>query len=285
MIAMWMACGLGNQMFQYALGRRLALERNTSLWLDLHWFDHVPPGDMPRAYQLNAFRVRARALPEWLRNLMLPPGGASWRFLRPRLARYVTENGLGFNAAVVELKRSAYLAGFWQTEKYFAPIAENIRAEFQLAAPMTASRQAIGARIGEDAVSIHVRRCEYACDRDDGGFFGTCSPEWYGAAIARLSARVSNPRFFVFSDDPAWARANLPVPPDTIFVDPQPDGRDFEDLHLMAKCRHNIIANSSFSWWAAWLNPSPAKIVIGPARWFLGEVDSSDRMPDSWIKL
>ena len=100
-----------------------------------------------------------------------------------------------------------------------------------------------------------------------------------------MAARIPDMRLFVFSDDPEWGRAHLPQRADTVFIDPNPDDREFEDMHLMARCRHHILANSSFSWWGAWLNPSPDKCVIAPARWTLIQAEINDRLPASWIRF
>lgn len=120
----------------------------------------------------------------------------------------------------------------------------------------------------------------------DYAYHGTCAPEWYDGAMAAMADGLEDPTFFVFSDDPAWARANLPSRWAMRFVEPQTDSRDFEDMHLMASCRHHITANSSFSWWGAWLDPRPDKRVIAPNRWFNGAGhDTRDLIPASWQKL
>ena len=147
---------------------------------------------------------------------------------------------------------------------------------------MTGARRQTAALIARaaTAVSVHVRRGDYVSDPAAQSFHGTCSPEWYAAVMKEMVARVEAPAFFIFSDDPQWARSNLPAYEGMHFIDPQSDRRDFEDMHLMSLCCHHIIANSSFSWWGAWLNPSPDKQVIAPARWFnQGHNDTQDLLP------
>jgi hypothetical protein len=283
--------GLGNQMFQYAFGRRLALDHKTSLWLDISSFKGGEArGETPRNYRLHFFRIKARLLPPWLGALLLPfPRRLPPRFAKmprwPGLVSKLTEEGMGYNPKALQAGGSLYVEGYWQTERYFAAVADEIRADFQLAEPMTDMRQAIAAQMSASAVSVHVRRGDYITNANAAAFHGTCSPEWYARAMNHMAENVKDPRFFVFSDDPEWSRANLPSFPQMVFIDPQPDGREFEDIHLMSHCRHHIIANSSFSWWGAWLNPSPDKKVIAPERWFLAEADLTDRVPASWTRM
>ena len=104
--------------------------------------------------------------------------------------------------------------------------------------------------------------------------------------MAQIEMRIERPTYFVFSDDAEWARANLPTGQTAHFIAPSSDGRDYEDMHLMALCKHHIIANSSFSWWGAWLDPRADKIVIAPSRWFRGaNLDTRDLIPTAWIRL
>jgi hypothetical protein len=179
------------------------------------------------------------------------------------------------------------LAGYWQSERYFSDIGDVIRQDFTLVAPMVPRRLEIRRRIRDcNAVSVHVRRGDYASDPAISQSHGTCPPEWYHQTMTRMAGAIENPTFVVFSDDPAWARANLPPSRPMIFVDPGRDGRDAEDIRLMSDCRHHIIANSTFSWWGAWLNPRPDKKVIAPARWFnRAQHDTRDLIPPGWERV
>jgi hypothetical protein len=271
--------GLGNQMFQYALGRRLAFERKVPLWLDLDLLRR-PRRPNERAYSLDAFHIsptKRLVRPYVLGQLKLSQFAGHVRLIK-EMAYHALQD--------IPCGRSLVLDGFWQREEYFAPIAETIRHEFQLKTPLIAERQKIADRVGDNAVSIHVRRSDYTEVPSYSCFFGTCTSDWYETAVAIMRERVKNPHFFVFSDDPAWARANLPISGQSVeFVDPRPDQRDFEDLHLMSRCAHHIIANSSFSWWAAWLNPSPAKIVVAPKVWYKGAPETPAHALADWIRL
>ncbi|QAY95063.1 alpha-1,2-fucosyltransferase [Methylovirgula ligni] len=279
MIVIRLKGGLGNQMFQYALGRRLALERKVSLWLDLSSFEDRTYA-FARDYGLDAFQTCA---PRLIARSRLP--------LYDRVALFLARPAPVLEKAYHALQalppgRSLCFEGYWQREEYFAPVAETIRKEFQLKAPLAPERQKIAAQYDDSAVSIHVRRGDYVLKPEFTTYFGTCAAEWYGAAIAIIRERVKSPRFFVFSDDPDWARVNLPLREHPVqFIDPRPDKRDAEDLHLMSRCAHHIIANSSFSWWAAWLNPMPDKVIIAPKLWYKGAPEIPVHVPASWLRL
>jgi hypothetical protein len=279
MIVVRLNGGLGNQMFQYALGRRLSLERGRPLWLDLTSFEKQT-GSHSRDYALGAFCIHASRL---VTKARLP--------LWDRVAFH--RSRLGFTREKADHALQAlppgnwlYLSGFWQREEYFGSIADKIREELQLKTSFTPARQKIATAFDDRCISVHVRRGDYADVPRYAAFFGTCDPAWYEEAINYIHTRVENPRFLVFSDDPDWARANLNFNGHAVqFVDRQADSRDFEDLHLMSRCAHHIIANSSFSWWAAWLNPSSAKIVVAPKLWYRGAPEWPVHVPESWIRL
>ncbi len=278
--------GLGNQMFQYAMGYRMAKERNAPFAIDAS----IVLNHHLRSYALGDFRIAASPLS----NKELVDLGALPRRLPKWLARplgnpliEVLERQCPFDPAILESGDHCLFVGYWQTEKYFAPFADDIRAQYQLKEPMTAPRRATAGLIGAgNAVSVHVRRSDYITNPANVAFHGACSAEWYSRAMKMMAERVASPEFFVFSDDPDWARANLPRDWPAHFIAPSEDRRDCEDMKLMSLCRHHIVANSSFSWWGAWLNPSTDKQVIAPARWFNQEsMDSRDLTPDSWIRL
>jgi hypothetical protein len=136
------------------------------------------------------------------------------------------------------------------------------------------------------SVSLHVRRGDYVTNTTTAQFHGTCSLAYYHAAVDYIAAQVSDPHFFVFSDDLDWVAKNLPILHLTTLVDVNGPDRGVADMSLMTACQHHIIANSSFSWWGAWLNPSTRKIVVAPKRWFnqVGH-DTRDLLPESWVKL
>nr|VFK65587.1 MAG: Glycosyl transferase family 11 [Candidatus Kentron sp. TUN] len=134
---------------------------------------------------------------------------------------------------------------------------------------------------------MHIRRGDYVSDKEANTLIGTCSLDYYQRAVRLLQERIeSNPRFYVFSDDPDWVQANLRLDGQMHIVRHNNTDTNFEDLRLMSACSHHIIANSTFSWWGAWLNPSPQKIVIAPARWFKSDkLDDRDLIPSSWLRI
>lgn len=277
--------GLGNQMFQYAVGRSLAARRGVPLLLDLRQL----ATDELRDYALGGFLVTATtAKPADLP----PPPGPIMRRVRRRLPwiaprTSVLERAFTFDPSILDLAPPAVLIGNWQSERYFADCADLVRADFQLAGHLTSDRARFAQTIADrNAVSVHVRRGDYVSNPVANAYHGTCDPDWYASAKRRMDEVVPKANYVVFSDDPGWARANLPDFADALFVEPSADGKDEQDLHLMALCRHHIIANSSFSWWGAWLNPRPEKRVIAPLHWFNGAAhDTRDLIPAGWVRL
>jgi hypothetical protein len=277
--------GLGNQMFQYAAGRALAERHGAPLLLDIRGLKH----DTLRSYALSRFQLDAEFAAE--ADMPRELGRIGRRVHRlPRWltgqTRYV-ERRFSYDPAIAALKAPVHLAGNWQTEKYFADQQDLIRSAFKLRDPLTPDRQAIADQIAERAtVSVHVRRGDYVSNAATNAYHGTCEPEWYERAKSAIEQRITSPAYIVFSDDPDWARSNLPSFAGARFVEPSTDGRDEQDMHLMALCHHHIIANSSFSWWGAWLNPRADKVVIAPSRWFRGgQHDTRDLLPQGWVRL
>jgi hypothetical protein len=153
---------------------------------------------------------------------------------------------------------------------------------------MSSPNEEMAHRIGgeESAVSIHVRRGDYVSDAGTNRFHGTCSVDYYHDAVDRISGFAPASHFFVFSDGIDWAKENLRLRQPVTYVDFNDGEKNYEDLRLMSLCKHHIIANSSFSWWGAWLNPNPDKIVIAPKKWFNDpSINTDDLIPNSWLRL
>jgi hypothetical protein len=289
--------GLGNQMFQYATGRALALRRGATLKLDITGFAEVGP-HTERRYELDSFQIHASpADAEDLgqfgrsRRAEYPPLDRVLRWLRIDRSNgawpVYRERHFQFDPALPQLRAPVYLDGYWQSERYFSDIAAPLRQEFTAKMPLDPENEALGRSIDAvNAVSLHVRRGDYVNNPATNRFHGVCSLDYYQRALDYISLRVKEPHLFVFSDDQRWTRANLRCAVTTTFVDVNSPDCGYRDMGLMARCRHHIIANSSFSWWGAWLNPSHEKIVIAPDRWFgASRNDTRDLLPPSWVRL
>ena len=289
MIVMRLKGGLGNQLFQYALGRYLSHTKNTTLELDTASY-HI---DRLRVYRLDSFEIVATAsdrLPFFstegrARHLNKVIQAVKGLFSRP--FQIIRERHFSFDPSVFDCSDQAYLDGFWQSEQYFAPIADVIRHDLRLKNPLPPVLQELSSQIqGTNAVAVHVRRGDYVSNPITTAYHGVCSAQWYEDAAKHMMQKVVNPTFFVFSDDYEWVRENIHFDAPTVFIPPSPDGQECNDMHVMSLCQHNIIANSSFSWWGAWLNANPNKIVISPKQWFAaGNHDTKDLIPHSWIRL
>jgi len=270
---------LGNQMFQYAAARGLAALHNTGVALDDRTALHKGEGTLLRVFDLPL--ETAPKLPPTKHEHMLRY--ALWRWFGSSPA-FQREKGQGYNSDFPNFPDNSYLHGYWQSERYFAHIADDIRAAFTFKTPPSPENAAMADRIaGTNAVSLHVRRGDYlAFDAH-----GVCGEAYYLAALEKLAPFLKTaPTIYVFSDDPQWSKDNLSLPYEKVVVDLNgPDG-DFEDMRLMSQCRHNIIANSSFSWWAAWLNQNAGRHVAGPTNWFAAAaLKNPDILPPDWLRV
>jgi hypothetical protein len=278
--------GLGNQLFQFAAGRALAARLDRPLFVDASDYPRFPL----RTFELDHFRAPVRHAPRryrwFLRAGRTPLAAilpAGLRVLRIREQTHAFQPWPDVPASL-----PAFLSGYWQSERYFAEIAATVREDFQVATPATGRNAALLAEIAAcDSVAVHVRRGDYVSVPAAAAFHGLCGLDYYEAAFERIEAAVSRPRYFVFSDDLPWARGHLRFRHPAVFVDHNATAPPCEDLRLMAACRHFVIANSSFSWWGAWLSRQPEadKLVIAPRRWFLVPDANLDRTPPSWVRL
>jgi len=274
--------GAGNQMFQYAAGRALADKLGCALQLDNRYVaGSADRGDCFAHYTQARF-TRDGALPPAKADGMLRYG--LWRGLG-RAPRIYREKTLGFDPGLLRLSPGQYLHGYWQSERYFADIADQIRADLTFTTVLDGPNAEVAAQIAQAAlpVALHVRRGDYIA----AGAYAAMTPEYYRRAAAHI-AEVSGgaPTCFVFSNDPGWARENLNLGFETVVVDINDETTGHFDLHLQSLCAHNVIANSTFSWWAAWLNPNPDKIVVAPETWFTDpKLRNPDLIPDVWVRL
>ena len=287
--------GLGNQMFQYAAARRLAHVHNAILILDVSWFSEIASTETPRSYALSYFAIQERfASPDELVPFKISRFQRGLvRILGTRLPvslqRHVLEQGFQFDPGILNLPDNVYLDGHWQSPYYFSDIQDLIQTEFNVRERPDHANTALAvliANAGDASVSLHVRRQDYISNPSVSRLHGACTKEYYVDALRIMSERLTAPHFFIFSDDPGWVRENLSLPDRTTIVDHNDGNNPHEDLRLMRSCKHHIIANSSFSWWGAWLQPDKRKIVIAPARWFRGSsINADSLLPAEWIKV
>lgn len=290
MIIVKLRGGLGNQLFQYSLGRHLAYRNKSCLKLDVSELSSDPQ----RTYRLGFFNVvedfvRTEDLRMFLAHNATNIGRFFERLKRRLLPQYfpkiINEHSFRFDPDILKVKGPSLLNGYWQSEKYFVEIAELLRQDLVLKPTIPeANRATLSAMMKVNSVSIHVRRGDYVTNAKTNSYHGVLPLDYFRRAIRTIEERVSDPFYFIFSDDIAWVRENIKID-NSIVVDSNSPDVEYEDLRLMASCKHNIIANSSFSWWGAWLNKNPEKIVVAPRNWFAVDVDSSDLVPPGWIRL
>jgi hypothetical protein len=296
MIISRMDGGLGNQMFQYACALSLARQRETRVVLDVSKF-HRASGrtSTPRSFALDIFdlpvtlrgvtsveRLALRALRVGSRAPYA--GGALARFG----VKLFTERQFAFDDSVQRLGRYAYLVGYWQSYRYFASIAELIHRDFSFPSFIDESNRKLSDEMMTgDSIALHVRRGDYlnAAALETHVALGV---EYFQAALRHILARVDRPHVYVFSDDPQWVAEHLNIPCRSTIVMHNSGVTAFRDMQLMSHCKHNIIANSTFSWWSAWLNKSPEKVVVAPDRWFAKDSMNAcldDLIPSTWERL
>ena len=289
-VVVQLAGGLGNQMFQYAAGRALADRLGVELGLDLR---HFRAADS-RPFGLGSHRIRAVAIPDeelagvgarprwrwWIRR--------GWReaWHRPKYATLhaIVHLGEDYLDVLEHAGPGTWLCGWWHSERYFAAIADRLRADLSLQRISDVSAELERRIRGLDyAVGVHVRRGDYAAVASTRAHHGLCSVEYYQAAMARVRAERPDATFVFFSDDPEWVAASLGVADERLITANGPD-RPEEDLHLLSCCRAHIIANSTFSWWGAWLAGSER--VIAPTHWFQTPgFDVPDVVPARWLRM
>lgn len=281
--------GLGNQLFQYAAGRSLSAKLGVELVLDDSLLRQHRSDVTYREYALDAYQIRGRKIcPDENRAVQA-------RVRRP--VRYLIEAGLlrspytyyrephfQYDPKLFEVSGNVIIEGYWQSERYFSDIAHELRKELQPVTPLLTKTQGYLEQIKrQNSVSMHVRRGDYVSLAGAAATYATCDLHYYRRAVDIVAQRVPNPVFFVFSDAPEWVKENLMIDYPMVLVS-QPDvWPDYEDLRLMSYCSHNIIANSSFSWWGAWLNIWPDKIVVAPSKWFKNDKETCDLIPSEWI--
>jgi Glycosyl transferase family 11 len=282
--------GLGNQMFQFAAGYALSLRRGVPLELDISSYER----DELRIYELVSYELPAKlAAPATLQRIPRKARGLE-KLVQHFGSRAIDtiplyrEPHFEFDPKVLDLPAPHALQGYWQSERYFADVSGKVRLAFTPTLPLEPENASVMEAIRQAAmpVSLHVRRGDYVSDASASAIHGTCSLDYYRTAIASILDQTPNAHFFAFSDDEAWTRQNLTSHAPITYVAANPPSRGYRDMQLMSACQHHIIANSSFSWWGAWLNNQSGKRVIAPARWFSQSAKNpKDLVPVSWERI
>lgn len=282
-------------MFQYALGRALSLKNNTTLVLNTSYVDSKLPIksiSTPMRYELDIFAIKATLERNIIRTSRLYPFAKTEYWLRHQYNqtkyRYVDEKQHHFQPAFLEVKNNSYLKGNFQSELYFKAFEDIIRSDFTFKNSLTGLNKELAAQINAtNAVSLHIRRGDYIALKQNVQKFAQIPLSFYHQAIQTISEKMENPVFFVFSDDINWVKEHLKVDFPLVFVSNNHTSEtSYIDMQLMSMCQHQIICNSTFSWWAAWLNHNPQKMVIAPQNWFADKrINSADIIPSQWIKL
>lgn len=297
MITVALSGGLGNQMFQYAAGRALALQLESEVALDLTSYIANRGRSWVRDFDLDVFNHQAVRIDT----------SVSWKIkyawkLVPKIRQYSwgqrfllmnrvfrDKNSYAFDPRFHHLKDPFTLLGYFQSEKYFLPYREILLKEFTLKVPLNKANRDMAEKIAAtNAVSVHIRRGDYITNPYANKVFAECSVAYYRAAMEKIRQQADHLVFYFFSDDIEWVKQNLGDQVEAVYVDFNFGKDSCNDMYLMSLCKYNIIANSSFSWWGAWLNQNPGKIVVAPRKWFKSpeaNATIADLIPESWMKL
>lgn len=278
--------GLGNQMFQWALARAIAETTGMEARFDMSYFNR----QYARPYELDVFKVEPKFVVDAWTIIRLKLIWALRSFLNWKDFLGITlysESHFNFDKNINKIKSNAYIIGFFQSELYFTCVEDKLREDFKFEKePDAKNMQIISQMYATNSIAIHIRRGDYVEKQRYQNLYATCSPDYYKRGVEYIAQKYPNPTLYIFSDDIRWAKQNIRLPYETVYISHNTGKKSYEDMRLMSLCRHNIIANSSFSWWGAWLNKNKEKIVIAPQKWFNDdEIIQTDIIPKDWIRL
>lgn len=294
MIVVKLMGGLGNQMFQYAAGRSLANTHHTELLIDLSFLKADANGAYTqRRLELDAFNTELKVVQESdLKKFNIDGANKLKRVLQRSFPKaythlYVAENTFQYQPGFKHYPATTYLNGFWQSELYFKSIRTILLKEFTPKdLPTVENSEWLNRIRNSESVSLHIRRGDYISNKNASAHHGSCDLPYYYRALEAIRSVHPTLEVFVFSDDLAWCQQNLELKEKVYFVDANQTAHPHYDLVLMNHCKHNIIANSSFSWWGAWLNQNPDKMVVAPVNWFADKtINTVDLIPAEWTRL
>ncbi len=289
MIVINLTGGMGNQMFQYAFGKSLSLR--SKVIMKTNFTDAL--FCTTRNYSLDCFEITS--LPANTKEIKKSgfPTNKLGRIIY-RISKTINLSALLYPKVISEINinrittqnklDNIYLEGFWQKEKYFNKYKKEIQKEFSFRKKISKKNATLLKKINNtNSVAIHIRRGDYVTNPEVKKIFNVCGKDYYDKAINYITKNVNNPTFFIFSEDEIWAKENLQPKLRPIFIHSR---TDWEDMYLISKCKYNIIANSSFSWWAAWLNRNKNKIILAPKNWTSRATsDELEIVPKKWVKI
>lgn len=292
MIIIRLSGGLGNQLFQYSFGRYLSIKLETELKFDIQL--NTSASDFtPRLLGLSKYNTNlCLASKKEINRYKIFNGGYLSRIERklsqtfPFLnKKYIIEKP--FEIVDTDLFfDDCYYDGYWQSENYFKSIADIIRSDLQLKLDLDVKNNCMAEEISKSiSVSLHIRRGDYISVNSNSKIFSICTLQYYQKAIEFFNLKFGSPIFYIFSDDIKWVKERFQG--DAFRIVDMNQGNPHADLYLMSLCKHNIIANSSFSWWGAWLNNNKDKKVVSPEKWYNDKIMNSKAVfsliPESWI--
>lgn len=286
MIIVKIVGGLGNQMFCYAYAKSLE-QKGHEVKIDISAFETYK---LHGGYQLDKYNIDLNSSTKE-ENSKFYTNSLIYRVMRklnignPKI---IKEKSLLFDYKLLNIEDGCYLDGYFQCEKYFKDIREIILKQFTINQDISNYTKEIKNKIQnfQNSCSLHIRRGDFV-NSTNINIHGACDIEYYKKAMKYLEEKVVNINYFIFSDDIEWVKENLAIQ-NAIYIDSKEKRIPHEDIYLMSLCKNNIIANSSFSWWGAWLNQNEKKMVIAPKRWFADdklESQSKDIVCESWVRV
>jgi hypothetical protein len=283
--------GLGNQLFQYNFGKYLASQLSTKVLYDIQIINNHR-GFTPRDLNITLINIQLEIASKEDINKMKDCTNGFLSRIERKLAQKFPHLFSSFQVESTphniidshNLKDNCYYDGYWQNYQYLMTMELIFQNEFSLKSPLSENlKESVEKIKSSQSISIHIRRGDYISIKKNYKFYGVCSKIYYENAIQFITRNLFKPTFYIFSDDLSWAKENFIGHQYNFITGNQPA----EDLYLMSLCKHNIIANSTFSWWGAWLNQNAEKIVIAPKQWYNGELNKNtvDLIPSSWIRM
>ena len=294
--------GLGNQLFQYATARAISIKLDRKLLLDIDWYRNIhafenhadPNATTLRDFLLNHYNIQSPVINKihlnWIRRLEIRSRNSNFfKFLLNGPLNnfsYTKINQNSFSLESIQKHPHIYLTGYWQNNDIIEEYKNLLYNDLILKHPLSVNIQDhLNSINATNAVAIHVRRGDYISNPKSRKVHASCSNNYYYDSIDYIQNKQTNLHYFIFSDDMTWVKNNLDFTTNTTFINN--NDPEYEHLFLMSQCKHQITANSTFSWWAAWLNTNPDKIIITPKHWYLDKHlnETVIRIPKEWIKI